>query len=484
MATYPSKELSERQQLYSLHESIFMGKHFDAFRQKAKEVSREYAQLRYVACNFGKMMSMLSADMLFEEFPTITLPGGDEKFLNDALDINNFHTQLYEAGAEQSYLGDVVLRARAKDGQLVMEDVQPHHYEPVLNPLNVRAEPTAHVLQWKVELVTASGKKTNALYKEIHYKGRIEYELWEIDSSTGQLSIKLNVGDYFKDADGKPQQDVVETGIDDFLVVHIPNYRNNTHYFGAYFSDYADLMSLFYAINNRMTRVDNILDAHGEPILAVPDGVLDEEGKVRRESFGMIEINSMEANGTMPQYIVWDAKLESAFEEVDRLVDYLFMFSDISPSLFGRDKDGQAESGRALKYRLLRTLAKKHRKELYFDANLKRFFFTVQKFAAAHNLTAKGTKITKNPVEPTIKWQDGIINDALEQIEIEERKLDAGLTTKAESIATLEGITVEEAEKKAKQIAEEKKANMPTFTASPVINGDKPGNQGGMNNAT
>jgi hypothetical protein len=479
MSKYPSNELSNRISQYNLYEKIFLGEHFDAFKQiSPKEVSQAYSNLRYVACNFGKMMSMLSADMLFEEFPKITYEGKTSDFHDAMMQSNNFHIQLYESGAEQSYFGDVVLRMRAKNGQIILEDVQPHSYDVEVNPMNVRAEPTAHIFQWKVTLPISNGRKNEALFKEIHRKGSIEYELWQLDN--GEMSIKLNVGDYFKTDDGKPHPEVVKTNIDDFLVVHIPNYRTNTRIWGI--SDYKDLINLFFAINNRMTRVDNILDAHGEPILAVPDGVLDDEGKVRREAFGVIEVNNMEAGGQMPQYIVWDAKLESAFDEIDRLVDFLFMFSDMSPSLFGRDKDGQAESGRALKYRLLRTLAKKHRKELYYDANLKRFLTTAQKFALANGLSANGIKMTGKVVEPTIKWQDGIINDALEQIEIEERKLDSGLTTKAESIAVLDGITEDEAQVKLEKVKKEQAENKPTFTASPVFGGSNNDSSGAGEN--
>lgn len=469
MSKYPSQELQERISKYNLYEKIFLGEHFDAFKQIApKEVSEAYSRLRYVASNFGRMMSMLSADMLFEEFPKITLQNGDNEFFGAMMQANKFHIQLYESGAEQSYFGDVVLRMRAKDGKLVVEDIQPHSYDVEINPMNVRAEPTAHILQWAVDLPVANGKTRKALFKEIHRKGSIEYKLIEIEN--GELTVELPIGDYFKDDKGNPHPEVVNTKVDDFLMVHIPNYRTNTRYFGI--SDYKDLINLFFAINNRITRVDNILDAHGEPILAVPDGVLDEKGNVRREAFGVIEVSSMEAGGQMPQYIVWDAKLESAFEEIDRLVDYLFMFSDMSPALFGRDKDGQAESGRALKYRLLRTLAKKHRKELYYDANLRNFFTTAQKFAKANSLSCNGVKMTGKVVEPTIKWQDGIINDALEQIELEERKLDAGLTTKAESIAVVDGITEEEAEEKLMKIKKEAKENQPTFSANPIFNSD------------
>lgn len=466
MAKFPSSELTQRQILYKKYESIYLGNHFDAFSIKAPEFSEQYTRLKYVTVNFGKMLSNLCADMLFEEFPTFLWPKKDnEQFHNDLMESNNFYTQLYESGAEQSYFGDVVLRMRADNGRLIIEDIQPHHYEVRSNVMNVRAEPEAHVLAWKVKLMQSS-KDTEAVFKEIHYKGRIEYELWELQN--GEEYLKLPVGNYIKTADGKPHPEVVETKVNEFLVVHVPNGLNNTHRYGVHFSDYADLISLMYGVNNRLSRVDNILDAHGEPILAVPEGVLDDDGKVRREAFGVIEVQSTEAKGQVPQYIVWDAKLESAFDEIDRMVDYLFMVGDISPALFGKDKNGQAESGRALKYRLLRTLSKKHRKELYYDNRLKTFFATTQKFAIANSLTVKGNKLSADPAEPTIKWHDGIINDTIELLEAEEKKLDMGLTSRTDALATIDGITNEEAKKKIKQVDQEKAQDAPKFTTQPV----------------
>lgn len=465
---------------YEQYQKIFLGEHYDIFGHLSKDLKKDYKALQYLTANFGGLISRLSADMLFEEFPTITLPKGDMDFFSEMMDENHLEMQIYESGLEQSYNGDVIFRMRADNGNLVIEDINPAFWFPEINEGNVRAEPTAHRLAWKVK-VNVDGKVVDALFVERHTKGKIEYKLYQMESE--KIVGELDVSAYMTGKDGNPLQPEVETKVDDFLIVHIPNYRINTRYFGI--SDYKDLLSLIFAINKRLTNIDIILDKHGEPILAVPQGVLDDSGKIPSKKFGMIEIVSGQGGEAQkPEYIVWDAKLESAFSQIEKMVEFLMMFSDTNPAILGLDTGGVAESGRALKYRLLRTLAKKHRKELYYDIGLKRLFYTAQKFAKANNLKCGGKTMQGEAVKPLIQWQDGIINDALETLEYEERRLEAGLTTKVDAIATLDSIKIEEAEDKLKKINKEKEEMAPKFTANPLFAKNGKDNMGAQDDKT
>jgi hypothetical protein len=459
MLKYPPDAEKARINNYELFEKVFLGEHVDAFNIKTQgQYKKELENLRYVAVNFGGMISKLSADMLFEEPPRISA-GENDDFIQEVINKNQLKTQFYEAGLENSFRGDAVFRIRAKDKQTIIEDINPSIYFPEYDEWNVRKEPKAHVLAWKVKIgEDEKGKPKFGIFKERHLKGSIEHNLYELEND-GTLGAELKVTDYMPDI--KPEE---KTNVSDFLVIHIPNYRINSMFFGI--SDYKDLMQLMFAINNRITKVDNILDKHGDPILAVPEGVLDEEGKVSRKSFGVIEVPTSESAGAKPEYIVWDAKLESAFSEIDKLIEFLFITSETSPASLGLDKDGQAESGRALKYKLLRTIAKKHRKELYFDWGIKKMLNMAQEFAFSNKLKA-GDVSSKNPENIEIEWQDGIINDAKETLEIEQTKLDNGLTTTKEAIQRLEGVDEKTAEEKVKLIEEENAKNEPKFGANP-----------------
>ena len=238
-------------------------------------------------------------------------------------------------------------------------------------------------------------------------------------------------------------------------------------------SDYKDLDSIFFAINNRMSKVDNILDKHGDPILTVPPGILDEKGQVKKKSLGVIEIGEGETG--KPEYIVWDAKLESAFTEIEKLVDFMYLTSEISPDILGIGQ-GKSDSGRALKFKLMRTIAKVARKKLYFDKTLKEMLFTAQKLAVAYSIKVDGKALSGEPMRPEIEWQDGLPIDASEQIDTETKALDAGITTTKAAIMRVYGVDEKAADKMLKDRKAENDLAMPTMGLQDNPFGIKPRN--------
>jgi len=457
---YPLNEQKQRINKYKRYERIFTGDHWNAFNMASVYKEEELKVIEYVVTNFGGLLSRVSADLLFEEFPKIEA-GNNQEFIDAVIQGCGLKAQFYESALEGSFRGDALFRIRAKDNKLYIEDINPSNWIPNIDTTNIRKEPEAHTLAY-IYQIPSIGKVRKVLHIEIHKKGFIINELYDIDDN-GKVGGKLDINKY-KEQLGI--EETVETKTTNFLVTHVPNYRINTSYFGI--SDYNDIEPLAFALNNRITRVDQILNKHGDPILAVPSGVLDDEGRVARGSFGVVEIDSRESNGAKPEYIVWDAKLESAFLEIDKIVDFMFLIGDISPAILGIDKGGQAESGRALKFKLLRTIAKKHRKQLYYDTRIKDLLYTAQEFASANKLEVKGVK-SKSPEPVTIEWQDGIINDAIEQLEVEERRLDNDLTSPIDSIMRIDGVSRKEAEQTHKEALESRKNKIPTFNAQPKI---------------
>lgn len=443
---------------YKMYESIFLGEHSSAFNIITKnDFDKAMVGLRYLVVNFGGMISRLSADMLFEEFPKINA-GENDDFVQGLIEDNNFKTQCYESALENSFRGDAVFKIRSDNERVIIEDVNPQYYFPEYDSSNVRKEPVAHIFKFPVKLKISNESK-EAIFEERHEKGKIIYSIYSEEN--GVKKMVYNLKDFFPDLEEEQMTNVN----DEFLVVHIPNYRINSKFYGI--SDYNDLITLFYAINNRLTKIDNILDKHGDPILMVPKGVLNEDGEVNRPMLGVIEIG--DEGSKNPEYIVWDAKLDSAFKEIEKLVEFLFIVSETSPASFGLDKEGQAESGRALKFKLLRTIAKKNRKAMYYDLGIKKLLFIAQKFAKNNNYkTLQGIE-SKEPAKIEIEWQDGVINDLVETLNAEQIKLSEGLTTKKESIMRIEGIDEKEAEKKVKEIEKEKKDTMPDFSTNPLL---------------
>lgn len=458
--TYPhTQEEAGRVSSYSRNELLYLGDHYTALNIKQDDFGRteDFGKTRYIVANFPGIVTRLCADMLFEEFPKIRLPDGDDKFIDALFQANNLRTQIYESALEQSFRGDVVFRIRTKDNKIIIEDINPSCFYPKYPFDNVRAEPEYMALEWKVKFDDLG----ECLYVERHYKGRIETNLYQIKDKE---LIKVDLKSKYPNT-----EEVVNTGVNEFMVVHIPNHRINTMWNGL--SDYHDLVDIFKAINNRISRNNVILNKHSDPILAVPQGVIDDTGSVNRSAFGMIEVRgsgSGQQKDIMPQYIVWDANLEAAFKEIDILMEVLFMTAEMTPSAFGMDKNGQAESGRALKFKLLRTIAKKHRKQLYYDHGLRQLLYVAQ-LLAKKGYTAGDYKMQGNPVVPTIEWSDGIINDYVESIDAEDQALTAGITTRKDAIARVYSMTDKEAKDKADEIDSEKKSRIPQFSVDPKV---------------
>ncbi len=442
-----------RLQSYDYYERLFMGEHFHAFsiRIEDENYNKAYARIRYVMANFAGLLSRVVADMVFGEKPVITVKDGDQEFVDALIEENNLHAMNYESAISNSYFGDQVFKVRVgkrhpNDAKptIIIEQTTPRIYFPKLNPFNVTGPAESVDLAWTFH---KDGNKY--LRKEIHEIGKITNKVYQMQDDQIMNEEPLSL----IDATLKPEE---ETKIDRPILIHIPNFKVGARHFGI--SDYKDIDNLFFAINNRLSKVDNILDKHSDPILMVPPGILDEKGRVRKKALGVIEMQEGETG--KPEYIVWDASLENAFKEIDKLVDLVLMMSETDRALFGLDSGGGVESGRALKLKLLRTIAKAKRKVLYYDTGIKETLYVAQLLAKEWNVEVGGKKLTKAPVRPDVKWMDGIPEDEGEQIEKESKRIDAGLTTKKDAIMRIDGVDDKTAEKKAKEIDSEFEVKM------------------------
>ena len=123
-------------------------------------------------------------------------------------------------------------------------------------------------------------------------------------------------------------------------------------------SHFADVLDFVWEIASRNRQVRKILDDHAEPPMVVPDGALDENSSLNVRK---MKVFTRGINGEGVEYPTWDARLKEAYDEIDRLVDATLLMTETPPALFGREEGGIAESGRALKFRLLAALGKSRR---------------------------------------------------------------------------------------------------------------------------
>jgi hypothetical protein len=468
---WPKQTDQDRINRYTHNDLLYNADHFAAFSIKAeKDFSLRYQKLRYIVANFSGIVSRTMADMLFGDNLTVDVKDKNgQGFIDSLIETNDFFTQLWESAVCNSRRGDAVFKLRVgkrhpRDEQstIIIEETTPAIYFPVFERNMTRFVPKQEVI---AEVFKADG--VTILHKEIHEPGFIFNEVYTYDETKKAIIAKLNPAQYgFKEEE--------PTGIKRPLVVHTPNIRDGNGYFGT--SDYNDLETLFFALNNRITKMDNILDKHSDPILAVPPGVLDEGGKIRKEALGMFEVDNEQAGFNKPEYIVWNANLEAAEKQVDKLVDMLYMFSEVSPATTGMEREGVAESGRALKFRMISTIRKRNRKLRHYDMAIKNILLIAQELALEHGIKIEDSSPT-TAERPQLKWNDRIINDEVEAVEIATSRIDNGTWSRADAISDLDRLSPEDAAKKVLEIDKENTAALPAPVES-GLNGSGTGKPG------
>lgn len=467
---FPKKADRERLDRYLRYDKLYKGEHYDAFAIRAPEgFPDKYSRLRYVVANFAGLMSRVMADMMFGE--TVTVDVDDPKlqeFIDALIEDNQLYTQLYESELVNSRKGDDVFKVRIgprnptipnAQSEIIIEQIGPDLYYPQFSRNSSRGAADQDVIVTQFdEPSEQTGKSVCYLHKEIHTAGMIQNEVYVYDKNQQKIISQEDVTRF-----GLQESEL--TGVDRSLVFHIPNVRDGNGFWGT--SDYADLETLFFALNNRITKTDNILDKHSDPILAVPEGVLDENGQVNKAALNMFEVDNQNPGFNKPEYIVWNANLDSAFTEIDKLVKLLHMFSEISPATVGDDDNsgGKAESGRALKFKLLSTIRKRNRKKRYYDQVIKDLLETCQELSKFHRVAVDGI-IPTDTERPTIDWGSGVIADETEDINNSVKRIDAGLSSRQDEIAKLDGKTPDEAKIKVAEIDKENTSNMPPAIAN------------------
>lgn len=437
---------------------LFKGRHHDVFERVQRWLDREADKtLVYVVCNFAGLLSKLAADMLFGEPVRFSAPKSADAKASEAIaaiaENNDLHILNYEMALSASWRGEAVYKVRygkpgdwAERPNAIIESVSPAIFWPILEEDNIRGV-QGGVFGWKKQL---GDRKYLRIERQL--PGRIDNELYLLDGSRVKDRVKLGT---FPEYAGLP--DVQETGFPGLLFEFVPNWRLDDEFWGI--SDYYDLETVFDELNNRISRISRVLDKHESPKLILPPGLMRYDETTQRYYVAKEDLEAIEVDhnagetGDLPKYLTWDAQLNAAFKQIEKLLELAFLVSETSPDAFGLGERGRAESGRALKFRLLRLLAKVNRKKLYFDAALRRVLYAAMYLESVHGGGPE-------PVDPRLEWQDGLPQDMLEAAQIEQIRTGSRPTTSVRSaVRRLDNLAGEELDEELTAIAEDEAAD-------------------------
>lgn len=455
-APWPPPTEADRLKLYRQNSELFEGCHEKVFKDWVKLLRQDMQASLEIILNWPKRLSTLFADLLLGEPPQVK--AGDEgsreqETVNRLIEENNLFNTAYEVALDLSRFGVGVFKIRY-DGRAIIEAQPPICWFPVVAPDNVK-EVLYHVLAYEYEEVQKlflAERRLKRLKVEIHERGRITTSVYDITSG----SISGIVG----------EEEVRETGVDDFLVVPVFNLSTSDRLTGL--DDYSDLDSIVQELETRVAQISRILDKHADPNLAGPDTALEQDPKTGEVIFrGGGKYFPLGPGDQPPQYVTWDGQLDAAFREIELLMEQFYALSETTAAAFGQLKAGLAESGTALRRLMMAPLAKVNRIRMRFDPALKQ----VLKLASALEV-AQGMPNAVKLEDVHITWQDGLPDDDMERTQIEVQRYGAGLTSLESALKRLDGLESEALQAEIERIKAEQAANRPE---SPGLNIRLPG---------
>lgn len=425
---WPPPGEAKRLKLYEDNKNLFEGEHELVYKDWVRILREDQQAALVMVFNWPKRLSTLWADLLLGETPEVTAGDPDtpeqataERLIND----NGFFNVSYETVIDNSRFGTGIFKVRY-DKRGIIEGQPPSCWFPVVNPANLK-ETTAHVLAWtwseSTVNVLGQVQENKYLQCEIHTKGQIEYRKYRVDGSL--IGNRLPW----------PGQDVIKTGVDDFLVIPFNNLITTDRVFGL--DDYSDIDSILQEMEVRVSQIARILDKHSDPNMYGPESAMEYDPATHQYTFraGGKYFPVDSRDDVIPGYLVWEGQLAAAFNELDRLQQQLYFLTETSPAAFGELKAGLAESGTALKRLMMATLAKVNRIRLRLDPAVKK----VLQVAAALEVAQGMPKATKLD-NIRINWRDGLPDDERETHEIENADYMAG-TISLESVLKKRGYT-------------------------------------------
>lgn len=478
---YPHPDHTERITTYRENKQVWKGDQMNVFEKKAALLSGRQANLVYITVNIAGLICKKSADFLFGETPVFSAGKSDnspeQKAIERFVEENELNITNYESALGNSYRGDSFYKVRwgQKYGGMLGEDIDPFRVIieaqnaefvfPQTSPTDANSIICYHVAY--PQLVEHTKGEEWILHVESHYPGLIRYSKFRmnpVNYTTGTNEVaewKIYAEIELDEADRQ-----VVTGVAAPLIIHVPNYSTDDDWRGI--DDISEHHGIFDEINNRLSKIAEILDKHSDPAMAVPQGAMteDENGQPIFHAGRDKIFEVLDKSEVIPQYITWNGQLDAAFKELERLLDYLLMNAEIPPVALGRDNSGTSgASGISVKMRMNSLLSKINRKRQYYEKGLKHLLFVAQQLEHAQS----DEKLDYTPVIPFIKFKDGLPDDDLETATIAQIKT-GGKATQSQLSAIMEvhGYTEERAQLELDRIREEEKAE--AFVDSDVFN--------------
>jgi len=246
----------------------------------------------------------------------------------------------------------------------------------------------------------------------IHSAGQIQHLIYEF--ANGRLGDRWDLIKFPQYENLAPYADGIQpTGVDAPLVVRVDNALSSERYYGR--SDYTPTVyGLVEVLDQAFARRREVLGKFARPIPMVPESAMRFDHARQKWIFKTESAIILKEGAQNAAYLTWSAELGSVEREIEQVTTQLLAALKLSRVLIAGENAGQADSGTALRLRLLPTLAKVSKFATALRATLPVVLSLKSKLDAALGVPGP----VYDPEDITITLADGIPEDPVETAQI------------------------------------------------------------------
>lgn len=343
--------------------------------------------------SYPRLLTLKTVDMVIGQAPLITANDNDEisEKIKVARAACQFNSAFKQALIDYSRFGVLLLRV-FKDEKNRPQVVawNPEEWTPVFYPDGTNRI-HYNVIAWQHD-------------KEITFQihdtsdGSYEQRVCDIDE-TGKI-LKIKASKKFNRSSGKR------------LLYAVTNTPTTTNPLGT--GDYEIINGLLQKAIERLTAILRVLDEHADPSMTGPHSLLekDDKGNVVFKSGKYYAIGNEEQK---PEYLVWDANLDSSFKAFEELCKQIFILSEMGEAFLGASGGtGNVVSGTAMRFKMISPLEKARRISNDLTETVKEIVSAIMML----------TGVSIDASEISIAWRDSLPKDPREVAEL--ARLEAG----------------------------------------------------------
>ena len=403
--------------------------------------------------NYHKLISLKTADITVGEPPTVMLKETlQDKYAELKAEIK-LDDRLQQIVLDISSLGEAIVQVYKSEngkGTFIVKD--PTMWTPVVDMETL--ETKQHLIMWvedlTPELSNRDFKKRYRLHAQIHDKGSYTLQTWTVKSWEDK-EVYAEDGEIlgvhrFYNLGVMEDEKKVETGLNDFAIVHFSNIKLSNSVHGI--SDYENLTPIIAEIEIRLAIEQLILDKHSHPTPYLPASAYYEEydrngksmGWKRKTGEGFI----LEPGQTVPGYMEFTGQLENNHIIIERLKQELFSLSEMG-GIIDDSAFGASQGYEALETRLVNARMKARRLANKLNEPLKKLI----------TLCSQLGWQKLEPSDITIFFNDGIPNNEYRNTQVADLRIKARLISKTTALQEYYNYSLEKAEEEVEKINEE-----------------------------